>query len=143
MYNRQVRPRIVQTVRFLPHPRIAQTVWFRQSGALVSGVHLCSWGRLRTISGLSLASLTSRVMRNWVIVSARHAMNLWLQQWAACAIIGWSARSVPTPLANLMRAFSHHENNIFNWGGLWMLYNTIWYYTVLYHVVRVGSNYTK
>ena len=27
-----------QTVRFLPHPRFAQTVWFRQSGALVSGL---------------------------------------------------------------------------------------------------------
>ncbi len=35
------------------------------------------------------------------------------------------------------------EGNIFNWGGLWLLYNTIWYYTILYHAVRAGSNYTK
>ncbi len=103
-------PRIAQTVRFLPHPRIAQTVRFRQSGALVFGVHLCSWGRLRMISGLSLANLTSRAMRNWVTTSAQRAMNLWLRQWATCMIIGWSARSIPTPLANLMRAFSHHES---------------------------------
>jgi hypothetical protein len=32
------------------------------------------------------------------------------------------------------------EGNIFNWGELWLLYNTIWYYTVLY---RAGSNYTE
>jgi hypothetical protein len=35
------------------------------------------------------------------------------------------------------------EGNIFNWGGLLLLYNTIWYYTVLYHAIRAGSNYTK
>ena len=30
-----------QTVRFLPHPRILQTIQFKQSGALVPCVHLC------------------------------------------------------------------------------------------------------
>jgi hypothetical protein len=24
---------------------------------------------------------------------------------------------------------------IFNWGGLWLLYNTIWYYTILYGII--------
>ncbi len=103
-------PRIAQTVRFLPHPRIAQTVQFRQFDALVSDVHLCSWGRLKTISSLSLASLTNRAMQNWATTSARHAMSMCLRQRAACAIIGRSARSIPAPLANLMRAFSHHKS---------------------------------
>ncbi len=26
-------------------------------------------------------------------------------------------------------------NNIFNWGGLWLLYNTIWYYMILYGII--------
>jgi hypothetical protein len=87
LYNRQTHPRIAQTVqflphprtaqtvRFLPHPRIAQTVRFKQSGALVFGVQLCSWGRLRTIFGLSLANFTSRAMRNRAIASARRVMT--------------------------------------------------------------------
>ncbi len=36
-----------------------------------------------------------------------------------------------------------YKGNIFNWAGLWLLYNTIWYYTILYHVVRAGSNYIE
>ncbi len=63
-------PQIAQMVWFLPHPQIAQTVQFRQSCALVFGVYLCSWGRLRTIYGLSLANLTSRAMWNQVTASA-------------------------------------------------------------------------
>ncbi len=27
------------------------------------------------------------------------------------------------------------EGNIFNRGGLWLLYNTIWYYTILYNII--------
>jgi hypothetical protein len=27
------------------------------------------------------------------------------------------------------------EGNIFNWGGLWLLYNTIWCYMVLYGII--------
>jgi hypothetical protein len=27
------------------------------------------------------------------------------------------------------------EGNILNWGGLWLLYNIIWYYTVLYGII--------
>ena len=27
------------------------------------------------------------------------------------------------------------EGNIFNWGNLWLLYNTIWYYTILYGTI--------
>ncbi len=106
-----MRPRIAQTVRFFSHPHIAQTfdsnnlvLWFL--------VFICVHreGRLRTISGLSLASLTSRAMRNRATANARCVMSLWLQQRAACMIIGQSARSVPAPLANLMRAFNHHES---------------------------------
>jgi hypothetical protein len=27
------------------------------------------------------------------------------------------------------------EGNIFNWGGLRLLYNTIWYYIILYDII--------
>ncbi len=49
-------------------------VQFRQSGAMVSGVHLCSWGRLRTISSLNLASLISRAMQNRTIANVRRVI---------------------------------------------------------------------
>ena len=34
------------------------------------------------------------------------------------------------------------ENNIYEWGGLSVIYYN-WYYTVLYNTVREDSNYTN